>query len=586
MISPIPEATRALYPYTGSPAGRVAIMNDNSVKEHLSILQAESERRRKAKEEGGDSGASQSPSDEQRKPRHGSKAVQTLKSKIDSGDYVRLIRDGHADRVHDMIRGATREIEIGRKTDRYSDAALEMTKEFEELAKEFPRKKELLARVEERIGPMRKLMSGQYSVEAIQETLGHDRATAEKLMRLLDDTSNLRDELVDTAARLMDLWDRIDEQARQDDKEEDQLRKLISEHLDHFSAQTRVRFEVSIERSLRNARLQQRLEVLRKFEKQLGENTPEGRARRKAELLPQGQELLQQGDYSGAVKVLEEAHQLDRGDEELLLLLADAYEGCGQLESAIKVLSRFVREEDSVPVLLALGGFLEKVERYQDALDVYRSALELKSEDVGMHVRYSRCLIHAGRCDEAYERLSELHATRPENPEVAVAFAEACDTTDRQLRARETLQNMAERLPDNVEVWDSLGRHFWQARELDEAKKAYQRVLQIDPQRFLALLRLGNLARQGGEFSEAVSHYRKAIEIDDTSAEAHLGLGIALRETSELSDALSKLERAVELGAEGGEIHHHLGLVYLKSGETQKASAAMQKAVSLGYQAA
>ena len=565
-------------------------MNDNSIKEHLTILQAETERRRKVRKQGdvsqADTGREAAPPHDQRKHRRASHAIKVLKAKVDSGDYVRLIRDGHADRVHEVIRSALREIEVGKKTDRYSATALQLANEFEELAKEFPRKKELLSRVEERIGPMRKLMSGRFDVGAIQETLGHDRQTAEKLMRLLDDTSNLRDELIETASRLMELQDQIDEQTRADDREENELRRRISEHLEHFSAQMRIRFEVSMERSLRGARRQQRLDSLRKFEQQLAENTPEGRARRKAELVPQGRDLLEQRDFAGAAETLETAYQLDQTDEEVLLLLADAYKACGRIESAIKVLSRFVKEEESVPVYLCLANFLEETHRFDEALNVYGRALDMRPEEVSIHVSYARCLNRSGRAEEAYERLSELHARHPENTEVAIAFAESCDVTRRGLRARETLQEVTRSHPDNADAWDALGNHFWQSRDLDEAKKAYERVLQTDPRRFEATLRLADLARQAGEFSEAVARYRKALDIDETSPDAHIGLGIALRETQAVDKAISELERAVELGAEGGEVYHHLGLSYLASGDPRRASAAMQKAVSLGYRAA
>ena len=60
--------------------------------------------------------------------------------KDETGEYIRLIRDGYADRVEAMIREAGRDIEVGKKTDRYSRAAWDIVTEFETRAKEFSSK--------------------------------------------------------------------------------------------------------------------------------------------------------------------------------------------------------------------------------------------------------------------------------------------------------------------------------------------------------------------------------------------------------------------------------------------------------------
>ena len=60
--------------------------------------------------------------------------------KDETGEYIRLIRDRYADRVEAMIREAGRDIEVGKKTDRYSRAAWDIVTEFETRAKEFSSK--------------------------------------------------------------------------------------------------------------------------------------------------------------------------------------------------------------------------------------------------------------------------------------------------------------------------------------------------------------------------------------------------------------------------------------------------------------
>jgi predicted Zn-dependent protease len=498
-------------------------------------------------------------------------------------EYIRLIRDGHADRVEAMIRGVSREIEVGRKTDRFSDAARLLTGEFDKFSKEFLRKKELLARIEERLGPLRRLVAAQPKVDEIQDAFGHDRLTAEKMARLLQDTSTLRDDLIDVACQLLDLWDRIDEQVRADEKLEEHLRAQISRALENVRAKERLRFEVRLERSLREAQLQQRLDVLRKFERLLADATPEGRARRKEKLLGEGRAYLQAGDFPQAIAILEKVYRLARADDAVVLDLAKAYMENGQLEHAINILTKFLQSGDSVSALLALARCVEKAGRVGEALSVYDRAIALRPNDLNVRVAHCQALARCGRTDEAFRRLLELHARHPRAPQVALALARACVSGGEPLKAREILVRLTESNPDCVEGWAELADLYWEARQLDDAECACHRLLQLDAGNLGALIRLADLERQRGDFRSAEEHYRAAEKVDADSCSVHIGLGIVLRETGRPADAASELERAIALNPEHGEAYHHLGLACLLAGDSVRAAAAMEQAVCFGF---
>ncbi|MFH1742005.1 MAG: tetratricopeptide repeat protein [bacterium] len=514
------------------------------------------------------------------------KHLQVTPTQGEQGDYIRLIRDGHADRVEAMVREVCRDIEIGRKTDRYTNAAAEAACEFENLAAEFSRKKELLTRIEERIGGLRKMVSAEADVAEIREALGHDQATAEKVARLLQDTGNLRKSLVEMAASLFDLRDRVDDQVRTDAKREDELRALINKYTDTFSAKERVNLEVRLEKSLRGKRIQERLGILEKFERTLADNTPEGRERRKQELLTKGRECLAAEQYEEAIPLLEQAHSLMLTDEEVLLDLAKAYKAQKRMGDAVKILKKVLQGGETVRALIPLAECLVELDKTDDALDTYERVIALRPDDLSIRVAQCRTLVRGGKVQEALRRLTELYARHPDSSEVALVLARVCVSGKLAPKAKEILIQLTKDSPNCVDGWVELADLYWKNRQTDNAEQAYRRLLQIDAENIRARIRLGDLARQSGDFQTAEEHYRIAEKVNGDRYAVRLGLGIVMRETGRATDAVVELERAVALNPQGGEAFHHLGLTYLMTGKTGQAAKTIQKAISFGFSAA
>jgi len=133
------------------------------------------------------------------------------------------------------------------------------------------------------------------------------------------------------------------------------------------------------------------------------------------------------------------------------------------------------------------------------------------------------------------------------------------------------------------------------AGRLDEARTAYERALELEPDRAAAhgglaavLLRLGDTERAGTHFrraaalapeaadahnnlanflvhqgarAEAIEHYRRAIALDPTLAEAQYNLGALLRDGGRSAEAEPHLRRSIALAPRHAAAWHTLGLV-------------------------
>ncbi len=105
----------------------------------------------------------------------------------------------------------------------------------------------------------------------------------------------------------------------------------------------------------------------------------------------------------------------------------------------------------------------------------------------------------------------------------------------------------------------------------EEARVAYRRAIELDPELVDAYVNLGRLAHEGGNTGEAVRLYHLALERDPGDPVIHFNLGLALEDTRGLAPAASHYERALELDASFADAHYNLAGLYRKLGRNGDA---------------
>ncbi len=163
-------------------------------------------------------------------------------------------------------------------------------------------------------------------------------------------------------------------------------------------------------------------------------------------------------------------------------------------------------------------------------------------------------------------------------------------------------------------LWNELGVAYHQSGELDQAERAYQRSLDLDPLYALAcsnfavvqlhrgeveeaeqyfrraleqrsvpdvLRNLGLMLSRTGRPLEAVDAYRQALDLDPQLVSAWAGLGEILLELQRPEDAKSALMRAVELDPSYAEARYRLAFALSALGDYQGALRETRHALEL-----
>jgi len=168
---------------------------------------------------------------------------------------------------------------------------------------------------------------------------------------------------------------------------------------------------------------------------------------------------------------------------------------------------------------LAKAEALEKLDRYEEAIELYDQVLELNPEDAPTLHKKGRALGKTGLEEEALEYYNRY----------------------------------SEYFPDRPESFRSIGDLHKTMGNFVEAKAFYDKTLLLDPENIDDLLNLADIEFESGNFEPALKQYQNTLEKCKT--------------TEERARVYSKLQHYYELR---GEMKKALEYLYLKQDEWEK----------------
>lgn len=301
--------------------------------------------------------------------------------------------------------------------------------------------------------------------------------------------------------------------------------------------------------------------------------------------------------------LLERISALEDGVRRLSRALASTGQHMAQLEHNLTVAHAGIQ---------SLGGLLETqgIVTRSEVVDGWESVAdrELLSRDLSRRFKAhgERILSQASHSGQATEEFREKLR--------ALEFALVSSDTG---IVREILAELATMAPDSDELWSFIGEAAFQSGELETARIAFRKVVELRGPQFEALVYLGAVASDLGQWSEAedaltraremapdaflphftlgalkvvrgehrdaVAHLEQSLRLEEAPQSLYL-LGLSQLELGQNGRAVKTLRRATELAPEFEDALYHLGIAYLRRGWTNKALDAFQRVLRLDPQ--
>ena len=266
----------------------------------------------------------------------------------------------------------------------------------------------------------------------------------------------------------------------------------------------------------------------------------------------QASAALQQQNYETAADLFEKSEAADPGKSDALLMAAKARVHLQHFGTADRNLREYLKASPrSADAWFLLGFVLNRENKPRESLDVYTKASTL-SPPTGDDLKV-----------------------------VALDYELLNDNVD----AIHWLEVAVAKDPANKEAWYFLGRAYYTASRLPAARKAFDRVLELDPQDARGENNIGLIYESGGKTDEALAAYRNAVawqkDNGPSREQPYLNLGNLLITLERPEEAVAPLEQAIALAPRDSECHLRLGTAYLHLNRLNEAERELREAVRL-----
>lgn len=135
--------------------------------------------------------------------------------------------------------------------------------------------------------------------------------------------------------------------------------------------------------------------------------------------------------------------------------------------------------------------------------------------------------------------------------------------------AKKAFQRALELDEENPHIWAEWGIAQMRTQDLEGAEKALGRSIELGSERSDVYLFRGVLLQESQRKEEADALYSKALELDPESALGWYLLGASLSKDEQYRDALEAMKKAVKLAPTNPEAHYALGHLYVRLGEVE-----------------
>lgn len=203
-------------------------------------------------------------------------------------------------------------------------------------------------------------------------------------------------------------------------------------------------------------------------------------------------------------------------------------------------------------------------------VSLYQSALEKCSGIGGVRHNLGVAMWHKGDREAGIAEVGKARLTGSD-PDMHVTFGSMALALGQSDEAKKAFETALEIDPDNAKALNGIAAIYGKTGNSDKALETLMRADTINATDTQTLTNLGVLYEQQNESLRAVNAYQRAVRSDADALLPRVRLGIIQQELGQYTDSVNNLQRAVTLRPKDPMIRQVLGVSYERLGEFNEA---------------
>ncbi len=292
-------------------------------------------------------------------------------------------------------------------------------------------------------------------------------------------------------------------------------------------------------------------------------------------------------DYVRATKLLGSVEPLVRQRPESIAVLAQSYYGIGRKDKARELLNS-LKSHPAGPQGVFLGGQVATdAADYETAEELYASIKSTFPDRATLGYKLASVQFRSNRVEASQRTLLDLISAGDQKGEVYELLGWCYNKQGQNDEAVRAFEKAIELEPAQEGNYLGLGTIYLEQRQFRPARAVAEDLLARHPDSCNGYILKGMAQLQLGEFTDAVESYGRALQLDPTAPEAHVGLASSQWSAGMTAAAANTFEENLKLFPSDANNRQEYGRFLLKQAETgdrtaeARAIAQLDKALDL-----
>jgi tetratricopeptide (TPR) repeat protein/tRNA A-37 threonylcarbamoyl transferase component Bud32 len=196
--------------------------------------------------------------------------------------------------------------------------------------------------------------------------------------------------------------------------------------------------------------------------------------------------------------------------------------------------------------LYTRGETLLELKRYNDALNAYNRAVELRPEYAAAWRGQGNTLLELKRHEDALNAYDKAIQIQPNYLEAWIGRGKALDNLQRYDQAINSFDTALKFKPNNLEAWASRGNVQMKLQHYSEAIASFDKAVKLQPDYFPGWYKRGLALHNLRQYEEAIKSFDKAVNYKPDSSESWYQRGNALINLQRHKEAVESYDKAVQ----------------------------------------
>ena len=192
------------------------------------------------------------------------------------------------------------------------------------------------------------------------------------------------------------------------------------------------------------------------------------------------------------------------------------------------------------------GNTLFDLQRYQDALEVYEKAVNIRPDYSQGWNGQGKTLDKLKKYKEALVAYDKAIQIQPDYLEAWIGRGFVLGNLQRYREAIASFDKALQLNNNNSEVWNAKGEAFSNLNQYDQAIKSYEKAIELKPDNYEAWYKKGLSLQNSKRYEEAIAAYQKVVDLKPDYEQAWYNIGNALVNLQRDKDAFTAYDKAVQ----------------------------------------